>query len=581
MALTTANPNNKESVETSSENQPEEVSSQQQIMQQIADSVTTPNKEKSTCENPSKEQHTGETSNLNAVTLKQMTQRTMTECWNTTSSNQLQKPTATKRKFATTPPSGAAISKKSRKSDFSAETLQYSDSDVSDMETEEPLSREIIGNQQYPKHKPPPIVITSGSAEEIRRLANQVNNQPRSFLINIKKGTKTVTTENWEDYNNFIEVLKAKEHHFHTYSGKQERLMKFVLYKVPDMRIEELKEGLNAENISPIRIVKMTMKRKEYNEHQNYLLYFKGENQKGEQENLLKTLKNVKIVILYKPNWAIYKNKRNGPSQCSRCLQFGHGERGCNRPPICFRCSEQHDSKTCVHLSEDNKKVPNDKLKCHFCGEKHTAISPTCTKRTEIIDKWKAQSKRGNNQRKPVNQRPQDQTEQQKNNNQTLKVAEKSSSVNQNTPPVNPGQQQQESQRVQKDPPRGKTNPTRRRPKNRGNNSNNKGSKKGQQNTKNDKKVTNQKPGSPPNKQTKEDKNSTPPLSGNTENSPNNVQAESSSTSNEKTPTEESTPKDEIRILINTLMERIESLEQRLNEAIGIIAKNTTSNHGS
>jgi len=42
-------------------------------------------------------------------------------------------------------------------------------------------------SQPYPKHKPPPIVISGDSAAEIRRDSNEVNNQPRSFPIDIKK----------------------------------------------------------------------------------------------------------------------------------------------------------------------------------------------------------------------------------------------------------------------------------------------------------------------------------------------------------------------------------------------------------
>ena len=111
----------------------------------------------------------------------------------------------------------------------------------------------------------------------------------------------------------------------------------------------------------------------------------------------MESLKKVKRVYGFKVKWDNYKPKHNGPTQCSKCLQFGHGQRGCNKPLNCFRCSEQHDSKTCPYVSKENNKVPLERLKCFFCGEKHTAFSPVCSTRLQIIEKWKAKSTNGNN----------------------------------------------------------------------------------------------------------------------------------------------------------------------------------------
>jgi hypothetical protein len=142
----------------------------------------------------------------------------------------------------------------------------------------------------------------------------------------------------------------------------------------------------------------MTMKRRRHNDdHQNYLLYFECGFQKGEQNNFLKILTDVKHVKGYRARWAKYESKRNGPSQCSRCLQFGHGERGCYKLPICFRCSEQHESKNCAHISKEINKVPAEKLRCHFCGEQHTAVNQKCNVRKQIIEKWTEKSKKDSN----------------------------------------------------------------------------------------------------------------------------------------------------------------------------------------
>lgn len=270
------------------------------------------------------------------------------------------------------------------------------------------ISESTDENKTVQQKPPPPIVIKTGGGNEIRQLTNKINNQPRSFLINIKKDdikTKIVTATNWSDYEKFIVLLKEKQHHFHTFSS-QEPQIKIVLYGLPAMEISEVQEELQAVNILPARIIKMRMRPKRHkdDDDQNYLLYFK----KSKEQNVdfLKNLQKIKRVACFKVRWSNYKNKQNGPTQCSRCLQFGHGQRGCQHPSICFRCAEKHEANSCPHLSAEDKKVPLSKLKCHFCSEKHTAISPACKIRLQIIEKWieKSKSKQANNQyiEKPV-----------------------------------------------------------------------------------------------------------------------------------------------------------------------------------
>ena len=280
-----------------------------------------------------------------------------------------------------------------------------------------------------PKVKPPPIHISTGSAVEIRKLANEINNQPRSFEIEIKKDkaqTKVVKMDSWNDYNSFIKLLQTKQHHFHTYSS-QEPQLKYVIYGLPTMEIADLEKELQVENIRPEKIVKMRMKQRghEQDDDQNYLLYFKKDG--GQKGNFLACLREVKNIGGFKVKFAVYKTKQNGPSQCSKCLQFGHGQRGCNKPQICLRCSEQHDYKNCPYISKETNKVPEEKLKCHFCGEKHTAISPICKVRLQIIEKWKAKSTNGNNrnQNKPVGHHQQGQRGQRQNIPPVTKTTER------------------------------------------------------------------------------------------------------------------------------------------------------------
>jgi hypothetical protein len=380
--------------------------------------------------------------------------------------------------------------------------------------------------------------------------------------------------------------------------------MKFVVYGLPAMELEELEKALKAEKVSPVKIVKMTMKQRRHSDHQNYLLYFKGGNEEGEHANLMKTLKNIKCVDGFKVKWDKYKNKRSGPSQCSKCLQFGHGQRGCNKQLVCFRCSEQHDSRTCPHISQEDNKVPLEKLKCHFCGEKHTAISQVCKTRLQIIEKWKAKSMNGNsrNQNKPAGHHSQDQTGQRRNIHPTPRAFERSNKsahfapqtqqnrnhvpttsrapipVNQNSAPVKSKQQNTNTLSTNKPVQRKQISANNQRKKQRRNKN-----KKTKRNNKNKQQNQNQVV-----QEMETEVISSPILNeaiaesssnGNAEQQTSTIDVPAQNTSNQSD-SEASTSR--CMVLLKELFKIIAQNPECLNfvqQAIGSIAKNNTSNH--
>jgi hypothetical protein len=262
------------------------------------------------------------------------------------------------------------------------------------------------GVQQYPKTKPPPIVISTGSALEIRTIANNINKTPGSSTIEKGlKGILKVYMQNWPDHDALIKLLDDKMHKFYTYAKREAPQLKFVLYGLPDLQTEEISNALAAIKITPVKIAKMTMKRRQHSDDQNYLLYFPSEQRKGEQDRLLSLLQNIKCLVGFKVKWAKYESKRNGPAQCSKCLLFGHAESGCFREPTCFRCAGNHHSKECPMVNEDNR-VPEKDLKCFFCQGQHTAIFQNCKARLQKIAEWneKLNKRKAKLATKPVSQ---------------------------------------------------------------------------------------------------------------------------------------------------------------------------------
>ncbi|KAG5677337.1 hypothetical protein PVAND_007105 [Polypedilum vanderplanki] len=84
--------------------------------------------------------------------------------------------------------------------------------------------------------------------------------------------------------------------------------------------------------------------------------------------------------------WEFFQNKFTGPTQCNNCQRFGHGAQNCHANPRCIRCAKDHSSKSCPLLklntgTADRPKIPEEKLCCIHCGQRHTANFSKCTKR--------------------------------------------------------------------------------------------------------------------------------------------------------------------------------------------------------
>jgi hypothetical protein len=64
-------------------------------------------------------------------------------------------------------------------------------------------------------------------------------------------------------------------------------------------------------------------------------------------------------------------NQNNIPTQCYKCMRFGHVTKYCNgQNNVCARCGDKHRSEQCTNL--------NKKLFCCNCKGEHTATSKEC-----------------------------------------------------------------------------------------------------------------------------------------------------------------------------------------------------------
>ena len=110
------------------------------------------------------------------------------------------------------------------------------------------------------------------------------------------------------------------------------------------------------------------------------------------------TLNSCRYLGHYKVTWEAPKKREPGPTQCTRCARFGHGQRNCQCSPVCLFCAEPHLFSVCVAAREPPQ-VRQPFLRCFNCAlfkdrdSNHAANDKSCQSRAEFVLRRTAASK--------------------------------------------------------------------------------------------------------------------------------------------------------------------------------------------
>lgn len=208
--------------------------------------------------------------------------------------------------------------------------------------------------EENKKSKPPPFVV-----DKIHSLTKL-----RAYLgdnytyKNVSIGTK-IFSPNFEMYELCkTKLLENKITEYHSYASKDDRIFNVFLYGLPKMSEDAIMNELKAQNVIPTSV---TITNSEYNtlDDSVYKVQFKRNEFNPANLNKIRTIN--RIVI----RWKKFKPKRSGnPTQCWKCMMYGHGGAHCNRTAACMNCGESHLSKDCPFTQ--NQKVPAV-FKCFNC----------------------------------------------------------------------------------------------------------------------------------------------------------------------------------------------------------------------
>jgi hypothetical protein len=233
---------------------------------------------------------------------------------------------------------------------------------------------------QPPKmEKPPPIVLLGTEVDKIHAQLKGLAITNYSLKLT-GEGTKIFTTC-LDDYRKVKNSLINNNINFFTHQLKEDQMSKFVLSGLHKMPVSEVLKALSDAG-KPPKVVK-EMRTKQAN-RVLFLVYFPKKDRVK-----LEDLQKVGVVNYMRVTWSHFRNKRIGPTQCSRCLRFGHGTANCHALARCIRCAKSHASNDCPLIKNGDgpvlKQVDVSLLRCIHCAQQHTANYSGCKKRLDLI----------------------------------------------------------------------------------------------------------------------------------------------------------------------------------------------------
>lgn len=261
------------------------------------------------------------------------------------------------------------------------------------------VNKNLEDHQMPPKAspRPPPINISGKSYKEVQQILASTNISNDDYQTKLSAGGIRVFAKNDEVHKQINAKLKEVKSKFFTHQLRAEQTTKIVLHGLYKMSENELQEKLQEMEIKPSKVKTLTVRKQQYSDHCVYLLHFPKS-----QKMKISALREIKAIDRVIVRWEYFKNKKNGPIQCSNCMQYGHGSQCCFLDPICVRCGGDHPSQKCEHLKDsETNKIPDEKIKCGLCQQNHTANYSKCQKRKEFIERqtsYRSRTQRRNKQ---------------------------------------------------------------------------------------------------------------------------------------------------------------------------------------
>ncbi|KAJ2952283.1 hypothetical protein O0L34_g4564 [Tuta absoluta] len=248
-----------------------------------------------------------------------------------------------------------------------------------------------------PKNKSsrlPPILMELKQDWTHDHIKTLIGKYTSSFHIKYKGNNKiSVVCYTAEGHEAVKTGLRTDGVAYHTFTRKDEKALKAVIFGLPAYAENDLKEELASLGYKDVVVRKMKVKDNKYTSSPPFLAQLPP----GSDIACFHQIKYLSNCVVQ-----IKKYRANNlyGSQCFRCQGFGHASRNCNLPPRCVKCTESHLTADCPKTDR------TEPAKCCNCNEAHPANFRKCKERQKYLQTMTSRqqaSKSKTDDKKPLN----------------------------------------------------------------------------------------------------------------------------------------------------------------------------------
>ena len=219
----------------------------------------------------------------------------------------------------------------------------------------------------------PPIVLEIQPTWTHEYIRNTIMSYSKAFHLQYKRNSRVaVICHTPESHQAIKEGLRTQEVAFHTYSRKDEKMYKAVIFGLPDYVEDILPAEMTSLGFADVVIRKMKVPA----EKSSYCPPILVQLPAGADFSKFRQIKLLcnTVVQIRK-----YRSNNCYGTQCYRCQGFGHSSTNCNLAPRCVKCTEPHLTVDCP------KKTRDQPAQCCNCGSNHPANFRQCKERENYL----------------------------------------------------------------------------------------------------------------------------------------------------------------------------------------------------
>lgn len=219
----------------------------------------------------------------------------------------------------------------------------------------------------------PPIIIESKKEwthEFIKTLISRYN---QNYHLQYRGNNKVAVICYSSDSHEAVKKgLSSENVPYHTFSRKDERTSKAVIFGLPAYVESSLKDELASLGFADVIVRKMKVPQGRNVACPPFFVQLPP----GSDMKRFKQIKYISNCVVQ-----IRKYQANNiyGTQCFRCQGFGHSSKNCNLKPRCVKCTEPHLTADCP------KKDRSQQAQCCNCGENHPANYRQCSERQKYL----------------------------------------------------------------------------------------------------------------------------------------------------------------------------------------------------